>query len=252
MSEPAFSVLVLTEDGSPHAAQTLELLVKKMFRHLDSNCDNHRIRFEPGNDQAREILTANQFKNPRHRHLRLLYGYIATQLVLPNHFVFHQVDADRRWSDRKRKPSENAAAVERDILAHVRLRLRGENLPDAEIDRLLTRYFSIVPYWELEAWLYQNTERALTLCRRTAECRCPTLLAEWQADRSRLDDVAHPSDQLCLGKRHNDALLAGYPTTDVIAANTSLAATINALLECPALLDAIERTYNPTLDPTPA
>ncbi|MBK9754229.1 MAG: hypothetical protein IPO88_12115 [Nannocystis sp.] len=249
MSEPAFSVLVLTEDGSPRALETIELLVKKMFRHLDPCCDNHRIRFEPGNDQAREVLTANQFKNPRHRYLRLLYGYIATQLVLPDRFVFHHVDADRRWSDRKRKPSENAAAVERDILTHVRLRLQGEKLPDAEIDRLMTRYFTLVPYWELEAWLYQNTDRALQLCRHTADCRCPELLAAWRADRSLLDDVAHPSDQLCLGKRHNDALLEGYPTADVIAANTSLAAAVNTLLACDALLRAIERTYEYLPDP---
>lgn len=247
---PVFSVLVLTEDGSTRASETIERLVKKLFRHLDPGCETHRIHFEPGDADARAVLTANQFKNPRHRFLRLLYGYIATQLVLPDRFVVHHVDADRRWSERARKPSENAAAVERDILAHVRLRLRAEALADTEIDRLMTRFFSLVPHWELEAWLYQNTERALQLCRHAPECRCPELLAAWRADRSSLDDVPHPSDALCIGKRHNDALLEGYPTADVIAADTSLAAAIEPMLECDALLHAIERTYQPS--PTPA
>jgi hypothetical protein len=250
VSEPVFSVLVLTEDGSARASETIERLVKKLFRHLDPRCETHRIHFEPGDEDARTVLTANQFKNPQHRYLRLLYGYIATQLANPDRFVVHHVDADRKWSERARKPSENAAAIERDILAHVRALLRGKKFSDAEIDRLMARYFSLVPYWELEAWLYQNTERALQLCRHAADCRCPELLATWRADRALLDDVAHPSDQLCLGKRHNDDLLTGYPTADVIAANTSLAAAIEPMLACDALLHAIERTYQPS--PAPA
>ncbi|WP_293272466.1 hypothetical protein [Nannocystis sp.] len=54
---------------------------------------------------------------------------------------------------------------------------------------------------------------------------------------------------LCLGKRHNDTLLEGYPTADVVAANTSLAAAVNTLLACDALLRAIERTYEYLPDP---
>lgn len=248
MSEPVFSVLVLTEDGGTRASETIELLVKKLFRYLDPNCATHRIEFDPSEDDARAVLAANQFKNSEHQFFRLLHGYIATQLMRPNHFVVHHVDADRKWSERARRPSENAAAVGRDILAHVRVRLRAW-FSDAEIDGLMTRYFTLVPYWELEAWLYQNTDRALQLCRHAANCRCPELLSEWRADRSLLDDVAHPSDQLCLGKRHNDTLLEGYPTADVVAANTSLAAAVNTLLECDALLRAIEHTYEYLPDP---
>jgi hypothetical protein len=249
VSGPVFSVLVLTEDGSARASVTLELLVKKLFRYLDPKCATQRIEFDPSdNEDAREVLTANQFKNPAHHYIRQLHGYIATQLARPDHFVVHHVDADRKWSERDRKPSENIQSVERDILAHVRLRLRAR-FSEAEIDGLLSRYFSLVPYWELESWLYQNTDRALKLCRHAAGCRCPELLARWRADRSELDDVPHPSDQLCLGKRYNDALLEGYPTADVIAANTSLAAALSNLLKSDALLHAIERTYQYLPDP---
>lgn len=239
---PVFVVLVLTEDGSAHASATIEQLVKKLFRYLDPQCQTQKIRFEPGNKGAREILSANQFKSPRHRHRQLLYRYIATQLMLDDRFIVHHVDADRRWSERVTNASENVAAVQRDLLTHVCLVLR-QHSADIKLEPLMTRFISLVPYWELEASLYQNTERALHLGRHASGCRCAELLTAWRADRSLLDDVVHPSDQLCLGKRHIDALLTGYPTADVVAASTSLAAAVNNLLECHALLHALERTY---------
>ena len=248
-ADPVCTILIFTEDGSKHALATLEALTKKLLRHLDPRCETHRIRFEPGNDEAREILTANQFKNPRHRRRFQLFRYIATQLTLENRFIVHHVDADRTWGSRHATPSENAAAVQRDIVAHVHKVLR-ERFSDDEIERRLSRFFRLVPYWEIEAWLYQNTERALGFCQRRPDCDCPALLAAWRRDRALLDEQPHPSDLLCFGKRHNHDLLHAFPTADVIAAGKSLAAAIDPMLACDPLLHAIERTYH--APPTPA
>jgi len=234
--------LVFTEDGSKGALATLEALTKKLLRHIDPRCETHRIRFEPGNDDAREILIANQFKNPRHGRRRQLYRYVATQLTIENRFIVHHVDADRTWGTRDTNPSENAAAIQRDIIDHVR-KVLCERFSDEEIDRRLTRFFRLVPYWEIEAWLYQNTGQALSFCKHRPDCRCAALLAAWKTDRGLLDEQPHPSDLLCFGKHHNKALVQGFPTAEVVAAGKSLAAAVDAMFACDALLDAIERTY---------
>jgi hypothetical protein len=79
-------------------------------------------------------------------------------------------------------------------------------------------------------------------------CRCEERLTAWAHDRA-LDEQPHPSDLLCFGKRHHDALLEAFPTADVTATGKSLAASLAAMLACDALLHAIERTH---ATPTPS
>ena len=249
-ADPTCTFLVFTEDGSKDALATIEALTKKLLRYIDPACETHRIRFEPGNEEAREILTANQFKNPRHGRRFQLYRYVATQLTIENRFIVHHVDADRTWGARDADPSENAAAIQRDIIDHVR-KVLCERFSDEEIDRRLARFFRLVPYWEIEAWLYQNTGQALCFCKDRPACRCAALLADWKSDRGLLDETRHPSDLLCFGKHHNEALVQGFPTAEVVAAGKSLAAAVDAMFACDALLHAIERTYQPTPSEAP-
>ena len=249
-ADPCLSVLVLTEDNGKDAFATVQGLTKKLLVHLDERCQTQRISFEPANEDMRGLLAANQFTNRRDSRRRRLYQIIAAQLRLEDGFVVHHVDADRTWKNRERSPSPNAAAIQTDILDHVRALYRLNGLNDAEIDANLSRFFRLVPYWEIEAWLYQNTERALGFCQRRPDCDCPALLAAWRRDRALLDEQPHPSDLLCFGKRHNHDLLHAFPTADVIAAGKSLAAAIDPMLACDPLLHAIERTYH--APPTPA
>jgi hypothetical protein len=117
----------------------------------------------------------------------------------------------------------------------------------------MTRYLCLLPHWEIESWLYQNTERAAPLCPGPPRCRrepaCRDRLDEWRKNREALDEVAHPSDQLCLGKRHNSELVHAYPTAAVVAAGKSLAAAVDAMLACDDLLHAIQRTHETPLTP---
>ena len=88
--------------------------------------------------------------------------------------------------------------------------------------------------------------------RTRPDCDCLTRLDQWRDDRSLLDEVPDPPGALpCVGKRHNKELAASLPIAEVHRAGKSLAASVDAMFECPALLDAIERTYNRTPDPTP-
>ncbi len=248
--EAAFNVLVLTEDGTKHTWQTafatIRDLAKKLFRHLDDRCETQRIDFSPMEDeQLRELLTANRFTNRRHPHRYRLYQRIAAELKADG-FILHHVDADRAW-DPPPPLNDNEAAVRTHIIERVRRLFEDNNVPRDEIEEMLRRYLLIVPYWEIEAWLYQNSERAAPHCPGEPHCHrqpsCRSRLAGWRDDRGALDEVEHVSEALCFGKHHNADLVQGYPTAEVVAAGKSLAAAVDAMLGCDALLHALQRTY---------
>lgn len=245
---PAFSVLLLSEDGGNHVTTTLKSLLRHIFRYIDERCQTHRIDFQPPDqDDVRRILVANQWVNRRRSERVALYKYLAERLRDDAAFIVHHIDADRRWRDRRtdlRKPLDRVPA---EIVAHVRVIL-SKFYTHADLDERLRRYLLLVPYWELEAWLYQNTEVALRLCLAHPSCRGShaALLQEWREDRQRLDDEEHPEERLrpCVGKEHNETLASGgFPAREVAAAGTSFAAAVENFFECPPLLDALARTY---------
>lgn len=252
-ADKVFSVLVLTEDSSRHAPATVEHITRRLFRHLDERCETHRINFEPPDNEAREMFTANAWVEHRRDRVRV-HNYIAQKLHNDRGFVVHHVDADQTWTQyTKHGPRPQVTRLERLLLDPVRkillatYRDHDSAASDAErsarVEARITRFFRLIPCWEIEAWLYQNTERAKTFCKRRPGCRCDALLADWGADRTAPDEVEHVSDQLCFGKEHNAELAHGLPVAEVHAAGKSLAAALDAMLGCDALLDAIQRTY---------
>lgn len=249
-ARPVFSVMLLSEDGSHRAGPTLKSLLKHVFRFIDERCQTHRIDFQPPTDRdVQHILIANQWSDRRRSERVKLYRFLSTQLDDADAFVIHHIDADRRWSERDSDPPVHVTRVPTEVLAHVRTIL-SKKYSDAEIDERLQRYLLLVPYWELEAWLYQHTAVAERLCREHPSCRGShaALLAEWRDDRSKLDDCEDPEALLrpCVGKQHNEALAGpGYPIKDVVAADTSLAAAVHEFFHCEPLLDALARTYAP-------
>lgn len=254
--EKVFHVLVFTEDGTKHTWQhafaTIRDLTKKLFTFLDDRCQTHRISFdEVGDDELRELLTGTNLRNPRHPQRYRLHQRVAAEL-LADGFIVHHIDADRPWGTEPRL-SANEAAVHTRIIDRVRALLQANNVPADRVDALMRRYLCLVPYREIEAWLYQNTERAAPLCPGPPHCQreptCRDRLDEWRRNRQLLDEHHDPPAALCLGKRHNSELVHAYPTGEVVAARKSLAAAVDAMLACDDLLHAIQRTHETPLTP---
>ncbi len=240
------SVLILTEDGGPNgtnAFKTIEALTKKLLRYLVKGCDPDKLDFPPLIDEdVRLILVGNAYTGRRDPRRRKLHQIIATQLRLDDGFVVHHFDGDRRWEDRDEKAPLDAKPVQTEILKHVRVIFEQQRLSATEIDAMLRRYLRLVPYREIEAWLYQNTETARAFSCRRAHCDCTSKLDQWRADRTLLDEVPKPPAALpCVGKLHNLALVTGLPVKEIDAANKSLTATLNAMRGCDALIDTLER-----------
>jgi hypothetical protein len=179
--------------------------------------------------------------------------YIASKLRRERGFVFFHVDGDRPY--RERATSENVRQFEAVIRRPVRIILEAvprhrrhratppEALHSKEIDRRLAKLVLLVPYYSIEAWLFQHTERAARRCPGRPTCRhgCAEKLAAWSADRTLLDEIHKPKDQLCFHDEHNAELAGtGYPLDEVLNAEKSLHDALQALRGCSELMMALD------------
>lgn len=229
--EKVGSLLVLTEDGAPTAHATIVAVVKRMLQLVDPAYQTHRIGFEPKDEQAQKAIQGSRWKDdsPRHHAERTLaLRTIATKLAREDGFVFFHIDGDRAWP--KRATSENAAKFETMVVARVRQILQRPGTKSEDIDRRLGRLFPVIPFYSIEAWLFQHTVLGIRLCREHHDGSHVALFEAWAKDRTKLDDVERPKEQVCLKSAHNkDCAGAGFPAQEVFDAGRSYAACVERL-----------------------
>jgi septum formation topological specificity factor MinE len=252
------SVLLLSEDRSAGAFEVLRSLAKELLKQVDEYVHTHRVTFEPLREaSALQALHANIWKstNPRDRAKQVaLFRSIATQLLLENGWVLFHFDGDRPWADRE--SSENVRKFDEFVLKDVRRIIEGKlqeqmaGQPEARraaaerVQERLRKLKVVVPFYSIEAWLYQNTREALRLCEERHGGRDVERFQQWAADRAALDEVAQPKKQVCLKDLHNRDLASNdFPAHEVRAVGKSFAAVVLALSEDTELCEALRRTY---------
>lgn len=169
--------------------------------------------------------------------------YIATRLSREHGFVVWHIDAD--------VPYRNHGEFDKESLFNDRIRqpiralLRWQGQSSEEIEQHLDKLLLLVPYYNIEAWCFQNTERAVQYCPGDPRCRknCRTKLATWSTDRGQLDEVSKPQDELCFESKYNAELASDekYPLVQVLEAEKSLRDALNTLRACQPLVDALEQ-----------
>lgn len=243
------SVLVLTEDSGSSAYDTVHALAKQMLKLLVPSVQMHRIRFSPLEDaQARQAMHANLWKSRNtldERARRQLVRSIITKLLEDSGFVFYHIDGDCLWSEHQ--SSENIREFERlmlqSIQAGLRDGLRKRGYPDSELQERLQRLRLLIPYYSIEAWLYQNTREARALCGCN---RCALeFIDRWEQDRASLDEELRPKEKLCFQDKHNAHLAkVGFPAEAVFKAGASFHHTALHLLECDRLTSDLQKTMS--------
>ncbi|WP_084736912.1 hypothetical protein [Cystobacter ferrugineus] len=238
------SVLVLTEDSGADAYDTVRALVKEMLKLLVPAVWTHRIDFKPLEDERARLAmrgTTWQSTNPLDEPARrLLIRSIITEILKPNGFVLYHIDGDVPWS--QRKSSANVREFLARMIPPIEAGVRSQ-LP-AEAETRMKRLRLLVPFYSIEAWLYQHTREATRLCSEEGCGRCHSQLTDWEKNRASLDEVTQPKETtLCLKDKHNARLASsGFPARDVYEAEASFARTVDGLLECDELTAALERT----------
>ncbi|RKI65816.1 hypothetical protein D7X55_15795 [Corallococcus sp. AB049A] len=182
---------------------------------------------------------------------------LATQLMLEQGWVFFHFDGDRPWSERS--SSENEEKFEQIIEAKVYALLVGslsaqaaktaapftQQEVEAQARQRMNRLKRIVPFYSIEAWLFQNTRVAIRLCERHYGGRDADQFQRWEQERHTLDEVRKPKEQVCLGAKHNSALASeAFPARDVHAAGCSFASVVDKLCQDEELRKALQQTYD--------
>lgn len=248
MKSPQLSILILTEDSAGNAFGALRALIKKMAQLIVPACSTHRIEFGPADADGRAAMHGHMHAekgSDGHRRRAILARQIVTQLCRADidGFVAYHTDGDCVWSRRadshRIQQFEKLRAV---IQQHLQNPAPRAKLPPDALARL-DRVLLLASFYELESWLFQNTPVAVTICEREYRGRDAEKFREWASNRAHLDEQPNTKDQTCLGARHNLELAErAWPARDVYAANTSFAASVDHMRNCPAFADALSRT----------
>lgn len=250
MNEVRASVLLLTEDSGKDAVLTVAELFRRIVVSAIPAAQTNRYRAEPPVDRAlKNALRANLWKSDKPQDrvgVEELRRTIATRLLEPNGFVVFHFDIDRRWS--AHATSENLQRFATSIRAEVE-RLIERTLANRQGDArrsgdLMRKLIVFAPAYSLEAWLYQNTRRAIALCEKHHRGLDSDRFAAWELDRSLLDEVERPKDATCLADKYNSILATeDFPTAAVRGHSPSFDAAIASVGGCDALRTALVPTY---------
>lgn len=266
--------LVLTEDSSKTAEQVQQKIVRLLLRSLDSRANTARVSFAalPAGP-ARDVLRGNRWReqplrSPLDEGLRLLVLRIASHLASSQRFCSFHYDGDTPWSERERsiadgKFDEVIVRSLRRLLTERHAPKRRANtigLPNAaeneltdeqrtqRVEAALARLLPVVPYYSIEAWLFQNTDELRVACgERSAEAnvveQCRARCDEWAADRALLDEIDQVKESVCVKDTANDRLaesLSNAVFDALLAAGKSLAATRDRWSRCGSLVANLE------------
>lgn len=108
----------------------------------------------------------------------------------------------------------------------------------------MARLCLLVPYYSIEAWVFQNTKHAIRLCQEHYKGEDVERFREWQGRRELIDEVEQVKEVVCLKGKHNRELAGNaFPARDAYQARTSFAAAVDALGDCPGLRQDLARTW---------
>lgn len=232
MSAARASLLLLTEDSGRDAHATHEALVRSMLRLIAPGHDASAIAIEPANDAQRDAMRGNIWDSTkaddRPRKIALVRS-IATRLCESNlHVVLFHYDGDRRWSDRD--TCARHATFEKHVVTPITQHPKFLERTPEQRARALARLITIVPFYSVEAWLYQNTPVAIGLCNKHHGGQHAATFARWAADPGALDEERKPKDAACLSDKFNLALATErFPAEDVVAVGKSFHAAVERL-----------------------
>jgi hypothetical protein len=232
------TMFLLTEDAGRNGAEVMPLLVKKLCARVDPQCQTQKLKLVPGKEHASGV-SGSYWKSNQKETIDMLKD-VATRLVR-GEFVLLHFDGDVPWA--RHEESGNVRFFQGEFTDKVRRLLESRKKDASVVDQLV----AVVPFHEMEAWLYQATDeaKAKCTCRGDKAKDHAALFDCWKADRTLLDEIVDTKDACCLKDDHNADLAKAFPAADVEAVGKSFAATVQALKASPKFVAALASTYAP-------
>jgi hypothetical protein len=238
---PRFSIALLTEDKSERTWLGLKAVVEKLLRRFEDDGFTPLVQIVPADPRVRPIVVANRWRStdPKDEPAkRDLWRYLAWTISEPGGFVVFHYDGDTVWS--RRRESRGVAQFD-EVRTRVAQVLNSKGLPREEVTRRLHRLIECVPFYSVEAWLFQATAHAIALCTKKYGGTDVEKFAEWGADRAKLDEVWKPKDKGTTGLQdnHNEELGRHVPVWEVVRAGRSLFGFVWRLHSCADMEEAL-------------
>jgi len=240
------SILIFSEDSAKEASPTLRLVVLQMLGLVDSESQSGITKIEPGDELHNPAVHANFWKSKEQRDHKKIADLVmyTGEMLASGRFVLFHVDGDCVW--RKRRRCDTEKRFQKVIGARVR-QVVGMAKPVKEgrigLDECMQRLVLIMPYYSIEAWLYQNTKVAVALCHRHHQGLHADKFAHWEQHRDELDEAEKVRDTVCLHSKHNLELAGdGFPAKEVHDVKKSFAEAVGRLRLCAPLVAALAKT----------
>ena len=240
------SLLILTEDSASTGHATIVAVVKRMLQLVVPDYQTHRIGIRaqgragaarrPGDrmeGRDPEALRGAQPGPAHHRHQAGPRGWVR---AVP-HRRRPDLEPPRFQRERGEVRDDSSSPGFASCSGGARAARRRTPRPGC------AGCFPVVPFYSIEAWLFQHTEVAVRLCREKYKGRDVGKFEAWQRDRAALDDVEKPKEAVCLLSAHNlECAGSGYPAQEVFDAGRSYAACVERLRACVELKSLLDAT----------
>lgn len=242
MNEPSrrLSILLLTEDSGKHGFDTIKALLEKMLFLVDPAHDPSRVRYDPATTEARAGMHFNAWKSrkPRDQRKRVdLIKALATAVSRDDFFVIVHLDGDGTYSQ------SNCGAICANYDEFRELVMPGVRHYLTQQSERLQRLLVIVPFYSIEAWLYQNfgeIHRIFEEDPGSHDAKDRTLFSDWQHNRALLDEVHSPKDAFGLADKYNMRLAMNqFPAQQVFNVGKSYTNAVMTLRGCQDLVQVL-------------
>ncbi|KIG16957.1 hypothetical protein DB30_03941 [Enhygromyxa salina] len=231
------AVLLLTEDNSKWAFETIEQLCRRIFDLLAPQvASGEWLTFAPVNDAARaEATAAWKSKKPRdHAKVLRLCRQIAEQVLRSDGFVFFHVDSDVTWGqDRSHNLDTFDEVIRGKVRAIVRghfAKIDGDGAHGPRVECAMSKLITLTPYYSIEAWLFANVAQLRKLGVTGA------VLDAWEADLSKLEQTIKPKQRLSISTRHYPTLARELKPANLYHLGSSFFETVNRAGACGSLI----------------
>lgn len=202
MVEPIVKVRIITEDNSKDALEVYTNLFKSILKNCTEGFDSRQVKI-PDNESFSfaDVAGGNNWRQKRPRDKGLSFRIkefkreIASYLMNKNSFILWHFDGDMKWSGSKNGTKCQTFQQFQKFIDPI---LEKTDTPDITKDRFLL----LIPFYSIEAWLYQN-KAVLKTISRTDDIQ--------KISPEELDEIEKIKEKFTIKAKYNRDLSKQYP-----------------------------------------
>lgn len=238
-------VLIITEDTGKDSFEVLKNLVNSILKNILDDYQSHLIEFKQVERAYNSALSGNRWKQEKpHKDPKLARAvtafkkYLAQHIMKKNAFVFWHIDGDIKWSQfTGGKECDNIKRLNsfiEKVLMGIAIHKKDQAPPRPD-----SHFLKLLPFYSIEAWLYQNSTALQAINEDTSDIQA--------VPPSGLDDILKVKVDFKIKAKYNLQLSKSFPFQKVYALEKSFHHTVEEIKDASGFLDTVEEKQNEQL-----